>query len=355
MNESVNTLVNQLIDAGTMANTAGGFLGRGVKLKGGKSSFDPFEWKPVDSTGNDLRQNIFPLPVREPSGVLFQLLGMLIEYSEKISGATDIMSGISPGQNTPAETSRNTVEQGMMLFSGIYTRMHRAFTAELRKLHRLNQLFIEDSPRFYELSTGADALLAKGDYTNNSFRIAPSVGAESVSQSQRREKALMVYQLAGGAPGFDRYKVTVNLLEAHDVDDIDGIFPDPAGPKAIAPPVNPKIELEKEKLAQNKQEHQDNMALAIAGLKNELQLTEAKIAELHAKASKELSEAQGVETGHQIALMEMQLAEQKHKRDGILSSLGVLNKFAETKLKHNAQLQGAKPTGEIDNGNNDAG
>src|SRR5258706_9432508 len=108
LNQSVDTLVNQLVDAGTMSNSGGGFLARGVKIKGGKSSFDPFEWKPVDSTGDDLRKNIFPLPIREPSNVLFQLLGMLVGYAEKISGATDIMTGVSPGQNTPAETSRNT-------------------------------------------------------------------------------------------------------------------------------------------------------------------------------------------------------------------------------------------------------
>jgi hypothetical protein len=69
------------------------------------------EWKRVDSTGDDLRANIFPLPVREPSAVLFQLLQLLISYGERIAGATDIMTGVSPGQNTPAETSRNTVEQ----------------------------------------------------------------------------------------------------------------------------------------------------------------------------------------------------------------------------------------------------
>ena len=113
VNESVNTMINQLIDSGTMNTTAGGFLGRGVKMKGGQTSFNPFEWKPVDSTGDDLRKSIFPLPVREPSTVLLQLLQILVTYGEKVSGATDIMTGISPGQNTPAETSRNTIEQGI--------------------------------------------------------------------------------------------------------------------------------------------------------------------------------------------------------------------------------------------------
>ena len=68
-NKSIDTLINQLIDAGTLSNTAGGFLGRGAKLRKGDNSFRPFEWKPVDSVGDDLRKNVFPLPVREPSNV----------------------------------------------------------------------------------------------------------------------------------------------------------------------------------------------------------------------------------------------------------------------------------------------
>jgi hypothetical protein len=66
-NESINTILNQLIDAGTMSNSAGGFLGRGAKLRSGDNTFKPFEWKRVDSTGDDLHKSIYPIPVREPS------------------------------------------------------------------------------------------------------------------------------------------------------------------------------------------------------------------------------------------------------------------------------------------------
>jgi chaperonin GroES len=78
LNESINTIINQLVDAGTMANTAGGFLSRGIKLRGGNYTFNPMEWKHVDTTGDDLRKGIVPLPVREPSQVMFTLLNLLI-------------------------------------------------------------------------------------------------------------------------------------------------------------------------------------------------------------------------------------------------------------------------------------
>lgn len=335
MNEAVDTLVNQLVDAGTMSNTAGGFLGRGVKLKGGKNSFDPFEWKPTDSTGNDLRQNIFPLPVRDPSAVLFNLLGMLVTYSEKISGATDIMTGVSPGQNTPAETSRNTVEQGMMLFSGIYARMYRGFTEELRKLMHLNRDFFHLYPTYYEYTNGPDAILLPDDYKKNQTRVFPASSPEAVSSSQKKAKAAVVLQLAQQEPGFNKYLVVRDFLEAHDVDDIDDKYPDPKGKKAIAPP--PNLKMEELKLKQ--QVHTDNMQLAVATLKGELELTQAKIEELSAKATKELAEAKGVDTGHQIAMIEAQIGAAKAHKEGLLGALALMQKTLESNDKLHLQRQ----------------
>jgi len=335
MNESVNTLVNQLIDAGTMSVTAGGFLGRGVKLKSGRNTFDPFEWKPVDTNGDDLRKSVFPLPVREPSGVLFSLLGLLIEYSEKISGATDVMTGVSPGQNTPAETSRNTVEQGMMLFSGIYNRMWRGFREEIRKFYELNRLFLETSPRFSELVYGPNAILAADDYRANAFRILPAASPEAVSSQQRRDKATALVQMAASTPGFDRYEVTLNWLESHDYDSIERFYPDPKGPRAIAPPPNPKM-LE---LQQAAKEHNDEMQIALVELQQNAALNAAKIAELEAKAVKHKADAQGVESGHMIAAIEAELGARKNHQEGMLRALELLQKSVESEAK--AQQQSA--------------
>lgn len=331
-NESVNTLVNQLIDSGTMSNTGGGFLGRGVKMKSGRMSFNPFEWKPVDSTGDDLRKSIFPLPVREPSDVLFKLLGLLISYSEKISGATDIMTGVSPGQNTPAETSRNTVEQGMMLFSGIYNRMYRGFRAELKKFYNLNRLYLHTSPRFEELTEGPNAILAADDYTTNTFRIYPAASAEAVSQTQRKAKAMELWTLAKNQPGFNMYEVTHRLLEAGDYEDIEIIFPNPQGPNALPAPVNPKMEIEKAKLQQKAKEHSDQMQLAIAELKADMELNQAKIMELQTKAAEHLANANGVDTGHQIALYEAQIGAAKARQAGLLHGLTLMQKSIESHL-----------------------
>jgi chaperonin GroES len=353
MNESVNTLVNQIIDGGTMSNTAGGFLGRGVKIKGGKMSFDPFEWKPVDSSGDDLRKNIFPLPVREPSAVLFQLLGMLVTYSEKISGSTDIMTGVSPGQNTPAETSRNTVEQGMMLFSGIYARMYRSFKRELEKFHDFNRLYLPTSPLLADLTQGPNAILASDDYIANAFRILPAASPEAVSTTQRREKAKMLHALALSQPGFNTYKVTRDLLEAWDFDDIEDYYPDPAGPKALPAPKNPKMEIEMAKLQQKDKEHQGEMQLAMAELQADMVLNEAKIGELQAKAALHIAEARGVDTGHQIAMFDAQIGAARAKQEGLMKALELVQKQAalhHTPAQPKPQGSQQKPQGTSNEG-----
>ena len=113
INESINTTLNQLHDSGTMATRAGGFLGRGAKIKGGKHAFKPFEWQNLQSTGDDIRKNIFPLPVREPSPVLFSLLGLLIEAGKELSSTVPMLLGQNPGQNQPATTSMAVIEQGL--------------------------------------------------------------------------------------------------------------------------------------------------------------------------------------------------------------------------------------------------
>lgn len=343
MNAAVDSLVNQLIDNGTMQNTAGGFLGRGVKMKGGSSGFAPFEWKPVDSTGDDLRKNIVPLPVQAPSNVLFQLLGMLVSYSERISGSTDIMSGVSPGQNTPAETSRNTVEQGMKIFSGIYGRMHRAFRRELQKYVALNRLFLEDNVEYFNLVSGEGAMIARDDYQKGKFSVRPSANPAMASETQRQQQAMMLRDAANSSAGYNRYEVEKNFLEAFDVPNIDVIYPDPEGPLAMPPPVDMKMELEMKKLELANAEMQGKMQVAIAELQVQATLNEAKIQELAASATLKLAQADGIDVGHELAVINAQIGARKTQQDGILGALSLM----QTAIKANddKEKRDAKPAG----------
>lgn len=328
LNDSINTIVNQLIDAGTMANTAGGFLGRGVKIKGGDYTFKPMEWKRVDSTGDDLRQNIMPLPVRDPSPTLYQLLELLINYGERIAGATDIMTGISPGQNTPAETSRNTINQGEKVFNGIFKRTWRAMKEEFQKLYRLNQLYLPADSIEFEFNNETVFVLPE-DYTLDVKLIKPAADPNVVSDSQRVNQAQAVMQMAVSTGGFNMYEVQKRYLEALKVPGIDQLLPDPSGPNAIKPAPDTKLLIEQMKNEERMTNHQLKFKLGLAKLMKDAEVDQARITELQAKAVKLLEEADQVKNGHAIAMLQTEIGAKKAHMDGILRSIELMKSLQQ--------------------------
>ena len=335
LNESINTTINQLIDAGTMATTAGGFLSRGIKLRSGQTSFAPLEWKHVESTGDDLRKGIMPLPVREPSQVLFTLLELLINYGERIGGSVDVMSGVSPGQNTPAETSRNSVEQGMKIFSGIFKRTYRSLRDEFRKLYRLNQLYVTRTVFFTDSKDNKGTVFAE-DYTGDANAIRPSADPNIVSDSQRLMQAEAVAQRSMATPGYDKYEVEKMYMRAIKIPNIDQLFPDPKGPKAVPPALNPmtaKIEVEKLKLEGKKMDAQVAMKKAQMEIMAEMDLTRAKIHELEAKAVLAMAQADGVEKGHEIEMLAKQIEAAKSGMEGQIKVMAIMQKADEALAK----------------------
>ena len=331
-NEAVDTLLNQLIDAGTMSNTGGGWIARGARMKAGKTTFDPFEWKPIDVTGDDLRKSIVPLPIREPSQVLFNLLGVLIQYGERISSATDIMTGVAPGQNTPAETSRNTIEQGMMLFSGIYSRMYRSLREELATYYYLNRLYLHHSPKFWELTQGPDAIIAADDYRRGGLKPRPAADPSAISGQQRKDRASRLVSAAFSPVGakWDKDAVSRKWLEAEEWE-VEEIFPDPTGPRAVKPPMDPKMQMEQADLQFRQQQHSDKMMLEVAGMQSTVALNRAKIVELRAKAEKHLSDADSADAKKQIAAIDAQIGALKLHNDTVLRGADMLLKGHQAK------------------------
>lgn len=216
INQSVNSILNQLIDAGTLSNAAGGFLGRGVKMRGGQYKFSPFEWKPVDSSGASLRDNMVPLPVREPSNVLFQLLGFLVQAGKDISNVQDILSGDAKLAGTmPVGTIMALVEQGLKVFTAIYKRIYRSLREEFMKLYKLNSVYVD--PRVpFELAgqefpaTDPDF---RPDYLMEDLTVVPVADPNLSSDMQRMLKAQALAGLSG-RPGVDEVEITRNLVHA---------------------------------------------------------------------------------------------------------------------------------------------
>jgi len=325
LNESINTIVNQLVDAGTLANTAGGFLSRGIKLRGGNYSFNPMEWKHVDTTGDDLRKGIVPLPVREPSQVLFTLLNLLINYGERIGGSVDILSGQNPGQNTPAETTRTMAEQGMKIFNGIFKRTHRSLKQEFRKLYRLNQIFVTENTPYVSNAKSAGLVLAS-DYEGPVTDVMPTADPSVTSDAQRVNQAAAIAQRVAATPGlYNRYEAEYAFLKAMKVTNIDKLLPDPKGPNAIPAPVNPKLQIEQLKVQAKQASDQLNMKMALLKLMGEAELNQAKIQKLEAEA--EVLKIGVLHEGEKMRIQQIntEIAMSRERREGVLSSIQTMN------------------------------
>lgn len=276
LNEAVSSGINQILDGGTMANSNGGFLSRGVKIRGGVVTVAPWEWKRVDSTGDDLRKSMVPLPVNPPSTVMFQLLGLIIQYADRISGSQEVMVGENPGQNTPAETSRNMVEQGMQVYAAIFKRFWRALKQEGKKRHILNGKFLPQKAVF---GKGSEVLCDW--FKVNPDLVAPIANPNVTSKAQRIQKASMVRQAAQTLGGYDTEYAERQWLAALDVDDIDQVYP---GIEKTGPKPNPKMELEKLKLQGVKMKLDHEKEKFAHQLMEERKLNNAKIAQLEAQA-----------------------------------------------------------------------
>lgn len=242
LNDSVNTLINQLIDSGTLQNGSQGFIGKGARIQGGKVRFEPFEWKRVNVAGSTLRDSLVPLPINQPSNVLFQLLSLLINYSEKVSSVNEMMTGSNPGQNTPAYNMQAMLEQGLQVFNGIFKRLYRSFRKELRKLYVMNRIYLNPI-EYYETIDGRFSVM-QNDYLADENDVMPAADPNAFSSQENSMKAQMLAARAAQAPGYDLAKVEMRILEAMDIPDAQEVFPlDEKGNAVIQPPPNPEFQM----------------------------------------------------------------------------------------------------------------
>lgn len=235
LNETINATVNQLLDAGTLSNTQGGFIGSGVALRSGNASFKPGEWKKVPVDGPSLKDNIVPLPVREPSAVLFSLLGMMIEAAKDITATKDILTGETQQSNQPVGTTLAMIEQGLKVFSAIYKRIHRSLKRELQQLARLNRLYLTDQAYFN--FHDVEGVVARAEYEIADVGVIPVSDPTVVTDMQRIGRAQFLLATFRGDPTIDQRELNQRVLEAASIPDIKTLMPEPEGP----PPPTPEM------------------------------------------------------------------------------------------------------------------
>ncbi len=334
LNEATNSIVNQLIDAGTMATTAGGFLGRGAKIRGGVYTFSPFGWNRVDATGDDLHKSIFPLPVREPSAVLFQLLSLLINYTNRISGSSDTLVGENPGQNTPAQTQQSMVEQGQKIYSAIFKRIWRSMKQEFKKWYVLNGIHLPAKQSFGV--EGAFAL--REDYLGDPSTVVPVADPNITSSSDKFNRAKFISDRSMVAAGYDHDEVEKHLLAAAEIHDTDKIY---VGIQKTGPLPNPKVQVEQMKLQFQQAKLQQDKIEFMQELQETARVNTAKITELMAKAAMEVEQAGGVKEGHMIAAFEAQIGALKNHNDALNGRIKLLMDGMQNEREASQQGAGA--------------
>jgi chaperonin GroES len=315
INSSVDTLINQLIDSGTLNNSSSGFLGKGARIKGGKVRFEPFEWKRVNVAGSALKDSIVPLPINPPSPVLFQLLGLLINYAERVGSVTDTMVGENPGQNTPAYNMSAMLEQGLQVFNGIFKRTYRSFRSELRKLYNLNAIYL-DSEEYFTYHD-SDSQILRVDYTSDTKDLIPAADPNAFSNKEKLMKAQAVAERAAMVPGYNPIEIEKRLLESLDIPDSDAVFPTQVNEETGAveyvfpPQPDPELEIEKADMQRRVLEGQSRAEKDMLLAQSKVNVDEASIIKLMADAAKTADEPE-------LERLSLLLEEQKDIRKNLV-------------------------------------
>tara|TARA_Y100001938_G_scaffold136823_1_gene200247 strand:+ start:8207 stop:10579 length:2373 start_codon:yes stop_codon:yes gene_type:complete len=228
--------LRQLIDAGTLSNMPAGFKARGLRIADDQNPLSPGEFRDVDVPGGDLRTSLMPLPYKEPSGTLFQLMGFVVSAAQKFIGTTDM--GVGDGnQEMPVGTTIALLERGAKIVSAVHKRLHASMKSELRLL---SSLFGED-PTPYPYEVGADNQIKAQDFDNR-VDILPVSDPNIFSMSQRVVLAQEQLKLATAAPELhNMHEAYRRVYEALGVNNVEQILT----PKEPPQPLDPATENQK--------------------------------------------------------------------------------------------------------------
>ena len=346
LNESVNTIINQLVDAGTLANLQSGFIGKGLRLKMGDQPMRPGEWKAVNATGDDLKKQIVPLPVKEPSSTLFNLLGMLVTSGKELASVAEIFVGKMPGQNTPATTTMASIEQGMKVFTAIYKRVYRSLYKEFKKLYKLNGLYLDPQTMVEVL----DEPIGPNDFAMEGYDICPGADPSAVSSTEKLLKAQGLLELLPLGT-IDPVKVTMRVLEAQDQPNWEELIPgmQETGAPQIPPKQDPKIiemqlkmQADQAAAGLKQQEAAHKMEMDQRSKEAELAMKKQEHAmKLQADAMKTRIEAERAEHMQKIFLMDS-LNKMRTKEAETSQKMRLNEVTAQQKLRHQEEAAKSK-------------
>lgn len=193
--KSGTSLIRQLVDAGTLSNLPGGFKTKGLRVKGDDTPISPAEWRDVDVASGTMRDNIMPLPYKEPSQVLYSLLGTIVDEGRRFAGMADMKVSDMSAQ-APVGTTLAILERTLKMMSAVQARVHYAMKREFQLLKGIIRDYTPDTYSFEPEEGGRRA--KKSDYDN--VEVIPVSDPNAATMAQKIVQYQAVIQLAQGAP-----------------------------------------------------------------------------------------------------------------------------------------------------------
>jgi hypothetical protein len=234
LGRAATSILRQLIDAGTLANLPAGFKARGVRVRNDDEPLQPGEWRDIDAPGGNIRDAIIPLPYKEPSGTLANLLGTLIEGGRRFVQLADQQTGDANSQ-APVGTTVALLERGMKVMSAIHKRLHYAQKQEFRVLARI---FRDNLPQEYPYDVqGGERQIMASDFDNR-VDVVPVSDPNIFSMAQRVTLAQTQLQLAQSNPEMHNLHAAYKrMYQALEVQNIDEVLPPPPQPEPLDPAI----------------------------------------------------------------------------------------------------------------------
>ena len=235
LSRTATMALRSLLDAGTLSNMPAGFKMRGIRVKDEAQPIQPGEFKDVDAPGGSIRDAFMPLPFKEPSATLFNLLGNVVQAGQRFAAIADLQVG-DGNQQAAVGTTVAMLERGSRVMSAVHKRLYSAMKQEFTLMARVCKLYL---PPIYPYDViGGQGQIKQTDFDDR-IDILPVADPNIFSQAQRISLAQTQMQLAAANPQIhNQYEVFRNMYEALGAKDVDLLLKKPEQPM----PKDPSLE-----------------------------------------------------------------------------------------------------------------
>ena len=232
LSRTATAALRQLLDAGTLSNLPAGFKQRGIRVRDEASPLQPGEFRDVDAPGGNLRDAFMPLPYKEPSPTLLQLMGVVVGAGQRFAAIADMQVG-DGNQNAAVGTTVALLERGSRVMSAIHKRLYSAMRSEFKLLAKVFKTYL---PQAYPYDVvGGQREIKQLDFDER-VDILPVADPNIFSMAQRITIAQTELQLASSNPQIHNlYFAYRKMYEALGIKDIDAILPPPAPMQPMDP------------------------------------------------------------------------------------------------------------------------